>query len=357
MNVRTLLFSFLLSLLCLGAMAQIYPVRAHLEDPQSFSMIVVPDPQSYVKFAANQPLFELQTAWIANSIDSLHIRTVLCTGDLVEQNEIRKADGLNGDQTSEEQWKAVSEAFGRLDGKVPYVLCTGNHDYGYKSSEVRRSNFHRYFPVERNACWKQTLVDAGNNYEGIPTLENAAYEFSTDTWGKILVVSLEFAPRDEAIEWAKSLVNSPTYAEHKVILLTHSFLDREGKRYVEENYQLRPANFAEAVWQKLVYPSKNICLVVCGHECDLVDYDQQVSFRTDKNQYGKTVAQMMFNAQTADGQWFGNGGDCWLRILEFKPDGKSIAVRTFSPLFALSPLTKDKAWRTASYDQFLITIE
>ena len=134
MNVRTLLFSFLLSLPCLGAMAQIYPVRAHLEDPQSFSMIVVPDPQSYVKFAANQPLFELQTAWIANSIDSLHIRTVLCTGDLVEQNEIRKADGLNGDQTSEEQWKAVSEAFGRLDGKVPYVLCTGNHDYGYKSS-------------------------------------------------------------------------------------------------------------------------------------------------------------------------------------------------------------------------------
>lgn len=341
----------------LAASAQIYPVRAHLENPESFSFIVVPDPQSYTKFAANQPLFELQTAWIENSIDSLNIKCVLCTGDLVEQNEIRLADGINGDQTSEEQWQAAAEAFDRLDGKVPYVLCTGNHDYGYKSSEVRRTNFHRYFPSEKNSCWKQTLVEVGNNYENTPTLENAAYELETDTWGKILIVSLEFAPRDEAIEWAKSVIEKPEYAGHKVILLTHSFLDKDGNRFVTENYRMQPANYAEAIWQKLVYPSKNICFVVCGHECNIVDYDKQVSFRSDANQYGKQVPQMMFNAQTADGQWFGNGGDCWLRILEFMPDGKTISVRTFSPLFALSPLTYEKAWRTAPYDQFLITIE
>ena len=65
----------------------------------------------------------------------------------------------------------------------------------------------------------------------------------------------------------------------------------------------------------------------------------------------------MFNAQHADGSWHGNGGDGWLRILEFKPDGKTIGVRTFSPLFALSPRTSHLAWRTASYDQFVITVE
>ena len=88
-----------------------------------------------------------------------------------------------------------------------------------------------------------------------------------------------------------------------------------------------------------------------------MDYDKQVSFRTDLNSSGKSVAQMMFNAQTADGKWEGNGGDCWVRILEFMPDGKTIKVRTFSPLFALSPLTADKAWRTAPYDQFEIVLE
>ena len=98
-------------------------------------------------------------------------------------------------------------------------------------------------------------------------------------------------------------------------------------------------------------------MVICGHECEIADYKDNVSFRTDKNSTGKNVAQMMFNAQTADGQWHGNGGDCWLRIMEFMPDGRTIKIKTFSPLFALSPLTFDKACRTDSFDQFDITIE
>ena len=93
-----------LNIFCISA--QIYPVRPQLSDKHSFSMILLPDPQSYNKFDANQPLFELQTAWIANSIEPLNIKGVLCTGDLVEQNEIRIPDGINGNQTSEEQWQA-----------------------------------------------------------------------------------------------------------------------------------------------------------------------------------------------------------------------------------------------------------
>lgn len=351
---------FLLILLSLSTCflwAQVYPVRPKLRDERSFSMVIIPDPQSYVKFDANQPLFDLQTAWIANSLKSLNIIGVLCTGDLVEQNEIRIPDGTNGNQTSEEQWKAASRAFERLDGKTPYIICTGNHDYGYERAENRLCHFPDYFPSERNSCWRNTLVAAGRNYLGIPTLENAAYEFQTDTWGKLLVVSLEFAPRDEAIEWARKLTEKAKYKDHKVILLTHSFLTWQGERHKKEGYAISPANYGEAIWEKLIYPSQNICMVVCGHECEIVDYKDQVAFRTDKNKAGKQVAQMMFNAQTADGQWHGNGGDCWLRLLEFLPDGKTISVRTFSPLFALSPVTCDKAWRTAPYDQFKITIE
>ena len=108
--------------------AQIYPVRPQLSDKHSFSMILLPDPQSYNKFDANQPLFELQTAWIANSIGSLNVKGVLCTGDLVEQNEIRIPDGINGNQTSEEQWQAASKAFERLDNKISYDVCTENRD-------------------------------------------------------------------------------------------------------------------------------------------------------------------------------------------------------------------------------------
>lgn len=357
MNRHTVFFLAVFCLNILSAAAQDYSVRPQLSDGQSFSMIVLPDPQSYIKFDANQPLFELQTAWIANNIDPLNIKSVLCTGDLVEQNDIRIPDGVNGNQTSEEQWKAVSRAFERLDGKVPYVVCTGNHDHGYKRAENRASHLSDYFPSERNTCWRKSLVSVCNNYQGVPTLENAAYELQTDTWGKLLVISLEFAPRDESLSWAKSLSADKKYKNHTVILLTHSFLTAEGTRREKEGYEVSPANYGEAIWQKLVYPSSNIRLVVCGHECKIAGYDKNVGFRTDKNAAGKTVAQMMFNAQTADGRWNGNGGDCWTRILEFMPDGKTIGVRTFSPLFAISPLTADKAWRTDSYDQFNITIE
>ena len=58
------------------------PVYPELEEKGSFSMIMVPDPQCYVKFEANQPLFDLQTAWIAQNIQRLNIKAALFTGDM-----------------------------------------------------------------------------------------------------------------------------------------------------------------------------------------------------------------------------------------------------------------------------------
>ena len=103
MRIKPFILAAALAVQAVAAFAQVYPVNAKLEDKRSFSMIVVPDPQSYIKFAANQPLFELQTAWIANNRDTLNILGVLCTGDLVEQNDIAVPDHVNGDQTSREQ--------------------------------------------------------------------------------------------------------------------------------------------------------------------------------------------------------------------------------------------------------------
>ena len=108
-----------LNIFCISA--QIYPVRPQLSDKHSFSMILLPDPQSYNKFDANQPLFELQTAWIANSIEPLNIKGVLCTGDLVEQNEIRIPDGINGNQTSRAHLYELSDIH---RNKELFVLTT-----------------------------------------------------------------------------------------------------------------------------------------------------------------------------------------------------------------------------------------
>ena len=373
---RTLSTLAILMLICAAAMAQApkgepqIPVYPQLQDEKSFSMILVPDPQSYVKFAANQPLFELQTAWIAQNIDRLNIKAALFTGDMVEQNGKLISAGIpnenNGDQTGRQQWEAVSRALARLDNRIPYIVAQGNHDIGHITATDRHTVAPQYIYPERNIKFEKALVATCPNWQGVHTMENSAYEIQDKKWGKLLIVTMEFAPRDEAIEWAKELVAGKRFENHRVILLVHSWLNNRGERIAKEGYTLTPCNWAEAVWQKLVYPSKNISLVLCGHtgtppkiENDVAatDYSPTSSLRTDKRADGGEVVQMMFNSQQGDGDWNGNGGDCWLRILEFRPDGKTISVRTFSPLFAQSRLTQHLAWRTAAYDRFEIRIK
>ena len=341
-----------------SASAQHRADQQELDNKDSFSMILLGDPQGYIKYDINQPLFELQTAWIADNIENLNIKAVLCTGDLVEQNEnlIMNRNMLN--QTSREMWENVSRSFSRLDNKIPYIISTGNHEYGYRHSENGNTHFPEYFPVERNKKWYDCAVAVYPNRSGVESLENAAFEFEQPAWGKILVVCNEFAPRDEVLNWTARLIESDRYKDHKVIYMTHSLLnERDAARTDNEPYDITPHNWGQQVWDKLLQPSKNIVLAISGHEGDVGDFEDSIAYRIDKNSVGKNLHQMMFNVQTLGGGWEGNGGDGWLRILEFKPDGKTIGVKTYSPLFGISPTTRHLAHRTAPYDQFDMIIE
>ncbi len=332
-------------------------VDPQLSNPNSWSMILLPDPQTYVKFDYNQPLLELMTAWIAKNIEPLNIQLVLCTGDLVEQNEYPNPDGKNGNQPSISQWESVARSFCRLDGKVPYILAAGNHDYGYQSAENRKTNFDKYFPVNKNWLNQKLLRDVGANSDGMPTLTNATFEYTTPAGKKFLILVLEFAPSDATIDWAKTTISQEKYANHTVILLTHSYLNAKNEYIQKEGYQLPGPNYGAAIWQKLVQPSKNIQMVLAGHIGLPHDAKAHLAFRADPNAAGKKVHQMVFNAQALGGGWHGNGGDGWLRILEFMPDGKTIKVKTFSPLFAASPVTQQYAWRTEPHDEFSFVLD
>src|SRR5690606_29421276 len=175
---RTLLLSFLITCLFFSAAAQHEKFDAPaLSDSGSWAIIMLPDPQTYQKFARNQPVFELMTAWISENIDRLNIQLVMCPGDLVEQNEMINPDGIAANQPSKAQWESVSRAFGRLDGKVPYMIATGNHDYGYSNITVRRTNYNTYFPVDKNSLTQQGIREVALNAEEIPTSETAVDEF------------------------------------------------------------------------------------------------------------------------------------------------------------------------------------
>lgn len=328
-----------------------------LTNPDSWTMILIPDTQSYVKFSRNQGILELMTAWVQENTDPLNIKLVLGTGDLVEQNEMLVPDNINGNQTSREQWLAVSKAFDKLDGVVPYILAAGNHDYGYKSIEHRRSYYNEYFPAHKNPKNQKILKEVGKNIEGIPTLDNAAFEFISPHNRKFLFLNLEFAPRDTTLHWARSVVEKDKYKDHTVAVLTHSYLNASNQHIEREGYPITDGNYGLAIWEKLVKKSENIQLVFSGHIARPDSFEGHVGFRTDKNSAGKQVNQMLFNAQALGGGWHGNGGDGWLRILEFLPDGKTVMVRTFSPLFAISNSTKHLAWSKKDFNEFSFELD
>jgi predicted MPP superfamily phosphohydrolase len=352
------IFVFCVLFLTLQAQAQNRTYQApKLSDPKSWTMVLLPDPQTYVKYSRNQPIFELMTGWVGENVDSLNIKLVLCTGDLVEQNNMPNPNGVAGNQSSTQQWEAVSRAFSRLDGKVAYVAATGNHDYGYKSAENRNTNFNQYFPAEKNFVSHKMLREIGADFSGAPTLANATYEMTTPHGKKLLVMVLEFAPAEATLAWAGKVVNQPKYKDHQVIILTHSYLNSKNEHIVKEGYSLTDANYGAAMWSKLIQPSKNIRFVFSGHIGAPNSAREHVGFRTDRNAGNQNVSQMVFNAQAMGGGWQGNGGDGWLRLLEFLPDGKTVKVKTFSPFFAISPTTWQFAWRTEVFDEFTFSID
>jgi len=321
-----------------------------LEKEDAWTLVLFPDTQSYVKFKRNQPLLDLMVNWVDENIVDLNIKLVLHVGDLVEQNAIVNPDGKVGNQTGKQQWEAVSKSFATLDPKVPFIATTGNHDFGIANIENRITSYNHYFSIERNYHNQSMVREVALDEQGMPTLTNAVYEFLAPDGRAFLILVLEFAPREANLQWAISTVNQEKYQDHTVILLTHSYLDSNNEHIVSENYPITDGNYGKAVWEKLVKPSKNIQMVFSGHIGAADDKSGHVAFRTDKNAAGKDVHQMTFNAQALGGGWFGNGGDGWLRLLEFQ--GNRVLVKTFSPLFAISPSSRDMAWGTKAYQTF-----
>ena len=75
-------------------------------------------------------IFEQQAQWILEHHDAQGIELVLHTGDIV-------------DTDVPAQWQVAAESLHRLDGVVPYLLTTGNHDV----NSTRASLVANYFRI------------------------------------------------------------------------------------------------------------------------------------------------------------------------------------------------------------------
>lgn len=279
-----------------------------------FTIIVLPDPQWY---AANDPImFDQQIQWIVNNISTLNIKLVFDVGDTVN----------GGGEAS--QWQSASASIARMDGKVPYFLAIGNHDYNANDPQNRTAaatNYNYYFGPSRYA----------NSYSGwlgsYPAGSNENFYAAVTINGKrYLVLSLEFYPRSSSLQWAANIVAQNPDAE--VLIVTHGYEYFDNTRvalcdnYNAEYYGLGTDNDGDEMWRKLVSQYPNVSMLFSGHIVKGAG-EMAAAHQTEAGINGNIVNELLIN-----GQAMTNGGQGYLRILTVSASRNQIMATTYSPI-------------------------
>ena len=299
--------------------------------PGSFTIAVLPDTQYYSQKYPD--VFESQTKWIAAHVEDNNIRYVLHLGDITNDNK-------------EPTWVNARRAMSHLDGKVPYAIVAGNHDYGPGGNSAdRTSYFNQYFPLSK--------------YESWPTFGGAMEPGKMDnTWHhfeaggkKWIILALEWAPRDTVVAWADRILTE--HPDHLGILITHAYMSSDDRRFDRQSHgkqSASPHNYALEqlpdgvndggdLWRKLVSRHPNMVMTINGHTLQ-----DGVARLSSQGEHGNTVHQMLANYQ----RMRPTNGNGFLRLYEFHPDGQTIQVRTYSPYWDL--------YKTDTQNQFTLKI-
>ena len=81
--------------------------------PGSWSLVIVPDTQNYMTL--NNGIAPQISQWIVDNKTTQNIGLVVHVGDITNNN-------------STTEWSRAKTMIQTLDGEVPYILNTGNHD-------------------------------------------------------------------------------------------------------------------------------------------------------------------------------------------------------------------------------------
>lgn len=269
--------------------------------PGDFSIAVLPDTQMYtaVRQGGDPAMLVSQVEWVISNRVSRNIVFVTTVGDISNDgNKIRA------------QWERATNALYRLEDPVrtglpdgiPYSAVVGNHD-AYNGDTIM---FNKYFGTNRFA---------GRSYYGgnYSTNNDSHYDFFSAGGQDFIVLSLTMAAGRNVnlMAWANSVLQSN--ATRRAIVVTHSLI--------------HPSPWpTPGIWTKEGEPifrslssNSNMFLMLCGHRHGEARRHEAVGD-------GRHVDVVL-----SDYQSYTNGGNGFMRIMNFSPSGRTISVKTFSP--------------------------
>ena len=305
-----LLKIFLLLLMLRACRKHPVPAEEDIDplNPASDYMVIFGDIQSYTLSDYNFRWYDASLSWVEERHRRHgNIACILETGDVTEHNQ-------------QFEWKLFADRTAKTAALVPYFACTGNHDYDWDYQGYIRGRegtwFSDYtaFPESRERVLSYFEEGKMDNI----IVRNEVQGHRLD------VMILEFGPREEVRAWASDWLEE--HPDIDFILMTHEFLKRDGSRVSDaESYGYRlfketTSCGPETLWAEIVKPYDNVRCVLCGH-------NGFSAFRTDPNDAGREVPQILFNLQSLD-----NGGDGLIQLWEFPAEGDRAHITVFDTI-------------------------
>ena len=302
----------------------------------AFTFVAMPDTQYYSAFPGNYKYFTAQVNWIAANLTTRSLAFVSHLGDIVDSGAFL-----------ESQWKAADKAFKVLDGDltktpnglIPYSAVPGNHDYDIVYLKGVPKLYLKWFGPDRykGRSW---FIGASPN-------KTSMAQLFVGGGNMYLHLAMEWRPTDESILWAQEVMAK--YPALPTIIATHEYQgtgDPAKRKTSGATSNGGGNNSAEDMYRKLVVPSPQVMLVLCGH----ISGDGR---RTDKTALGQSVYQVL-----ADYQSDPFGGNGWMQLVSFDPAAKEIRFAAFSPTYkAGSSIGVDRTKKSSSNHKFSFDLD
>lgn len=291
--------------------------RRKIATGAKFTVIGLPDTQFYTEEVqgtnsaggGHNGIFKAQTQWIADHRVDSNVAFVVQLGDCVQ----------NGDTPPgadpQIEWKRADTSMQNIENPnvpitygIPYGICVGNHDQGTIGNPDGPSVYYnQYFGSARFN---------GRTYYGGHYGSNNDNHYELFSAGGIdfIHISLEYYPDgttaslQAVLDWADALLKANS--NRKGILSTHNLIGTGN-----------PASF-QGPGQKIYDDLKdnpNLILMLAGH----VPGEGR---RSDVFN-GNTIYSLMSDYQSG----YSNGGNGYLRIMQFLPAQNLLSVKTYSP--------------------------
>ena len=316
---------------------------------EKFTVAVFGDTQNYCDYryqkTSNPPFVFNQADTFYRQMDWLAENSVSNGGSI--SFAVHVGDVVQNYGTQPVEWEVADKAFSILDGKLPYAVVPGNHDY----DKTYKSKDGKFNVIDGGTNWNKYLGPKSSHFKNQKSY-GGSYNNGMNTWSvfkagnrEFLHIGLEVEPSNDAIAWAQKVTDS-----HKgmpTILTEHEYLGYEDDK-TEPGIAMRlddgyrhdwDSNNAQQLWEKFIAKNDQIFIVLCGHNWSFDRKGEEAeNARTDLNNYGNKVYQLLscYQGRTEIKKFMncddGNMryGDGWLRLMEFDMDKSEIHCRTFS---------------------------